>query len=344
MEGKQILDKQRQPQVAAATRQAVMRQGAVFIEERPLPELGDHQILVRNEYSAISTGTETMLLRQGGTVTEFGYNSVGIIEAKGMKVEHLHVGQRVAVYGVPAHAEYRIASKFLAVPVPDHVDPEEAVFVGLGAIAIHALRQSELRFGESAVVVGLGILGQIIAQIAEAAAIRVIGVDLLPQRGEALKSVAPGAAISRNPSDILQEWGHSGADSVFVCAGSQDDQLLDQAIDWVRFRGNIVIVGVPNTVFDRNALFLKEAQILISRAAGPGRYNAVYEQQGVDYEPGYVRWTEGRNVEEFIRLLAAGKVSMKPLIRHRFHFNDVPEAFRLCMDQPQDTLGIIIRY
>lgn len=325
-------------------RLAVARNGEAQIEEWDLPEPGTHQLLIQTEYSAISTGTELMIIRGQGNGTRLGYNAVGIVVKKGEGVDQFEIGQRVACYGGPAHANYRIASKYLATAVPEHVDPEEAAFVGLGAIAIHALRQSDLRFGETCVVAGLGILGQIIAQIADASAFRVIGHDIIRERCEIMRSATRHAIVCEEVDEIARIVGE-GVDSVLICGGGKDDDLLNRGISWLRDRGNIVIVGVPNTSsFNRNALFYKEAQIRITRAGGPGRYDPNYELEGFDYPEGYVRWTEGRNVEQFIHLLAENRISMKPLIRHRFAFADLLDAYRLCLQSPEKTLGIVIKH
>lgn len=325
----------------------VARKGKTVVEKRERPVAGEHQVLVCTEFSAISTGTETMVLRSNADGIKLGYNSVGIVVEKGKGVDQLEVGQRVACYGEGAHADYRLVSKFLAVPVPDHIDSEEAAFAGLGAIAVHALRQAELQFGETAVIVGLGMLGQIAAQIANAAAYRVVGFDLLPQRCAQLQEVMPEAVVCARAEEVkaaVYARSAAGADSVLLFGGGKGDGLLDQGIGWLRDRGNIVIVGVPDTAFTRNALFHKEAQIRICRAGGPGRYDAKYERDGFDYPDGYVRWTEGRNVGEFVRLLAGGRLHLKPLIRHRFEFAEIDEAYRLCMASPEQTMGVLIRY
>ncbi|MFC3772563.1 zinc-binding alcohol dehydrogenase [Paenibacillus sp. GCM10012303] len=325
----------------------IARTGRIVLEERELPVPGEHQVLIRTECSAISNGTETMVLRGKADGIRLGYNSVGIVVAKGAGVENVEIGQRVACYGEGAHADYRLVPKFLTAPVPDHVDPEEAAFGGLGAIAIHALRQAGMQFGETAVIVGLGILGQIGAQIASAAAYRVVALDLLAARCELLRTILPDAAVYDRAEEVQPALSHiagNGADSVLLFGGGKGDGLIDCGIGWLRDRGNIVIVGVPDTTFTRNALFHKEAQIRICRAGGPGRYDARYEQEGFDYPDGYVRWTEGRNVAEFVRLLAGRKLSLKPLIRHRFDFQDIDQAYRLCKEAPEQTMGVLIRY
>lgn len=257
-------------------------------------------------------------------------------------------GQRVAIYGVPSHAEYSAVPKNLAVPVPSNVEAEQAAFAGLGAIAIHALRQADLRFGEFTVVAGLGMLGQLIAMIADAAANLVFAIDLLESRCHRLIEVKPACLAST----LAEELGEkiqartqgAGVDCVLLCAGTKTDSLIDQGIEWLRDRGKIVIVGMPNPTFTRNKLFAKEAEIVISRAGGPGRYDPAYEQEGFDYPLGYVRWTEGRNTAEFIRLLVEKRLDIGPLVSHTFAFQDIAQAYQACMDNPEQAMGILIRY
>lgn len=325
--------------------------GIVRLEEIEAQSPGEHFVQVRTEYSAISTGTEMMHLHKKSKKVPLGYSAVGVIEALGAQVTHVHVGQRVALYGVPSHAEKILAPKFLTVPVPDEVDSREAAFAGLGAIAIHALRQADLRFGETAIVAGLGILGQLVAEIGHAAAMSMLGLDMVEHRCRLLVDRAPHAFAAHTAlaleSELRRRTEGRGADAVLVCAGSQTDTLLDQSIAWLRDRGRIVIVGVPNTAFHRNALFAKEADIRISRAGGPGRYDASYEKYGFDYPIGYVRWTEGRNLEAFIRLLAEKRLRLLPLLSDIYSPEQAPEAYQANLEAPNGLdgrMGMLIRF
>ncbi|WP_135547807.1 zinc-dependent alcohol dehydrogenase [Paenibacillus cymbidii] len=320
--------------------------GVVEIVDVDIAAVPDSYLLVQMEYSALSTGTELMLLRNKAT-TMLGNSGTGVVLQAGKEVTHAQVGQRVAIYGVFAHAERVLVPKHLCVPVPAHVDPLEAAFTGVATIAVQALRQADLRFGETVVIAGLGILGQLIAQIAHAAACQVIALDLLPERCELLARTGSGYAARTTgelQAEVDRRTGGYGADCVMICAGSKTERMIDRGLEWLRDRGKIVIVGDTNTTFERNALFAKEATVTISRAGGPGRSDPNYEQKGIDYPYGYVRWTEGRNIAEFIRLLAERRLNLHPLITHQYTFGEIKEAYRQSIESPRETLGVIIRY
>ncbi|MDF2714640.1 MAG: zinc-binding alcohol dehydrogenase [Paenibacillus sp.] len=326
--------------------------GNVQTQNMPEPACSDNYVIVENVYSAISPGTEMLIIDRSKEVEHalvLGYSSAGIVREVGAGVEKLRVGQRVACYGAPfvRHAEKIAVPKHLAVALPDHVEIREAAFVAHGAIAIHALRQSDLRFGETAVVVGLGILGQLLCQIANAAGFRVIGFDLLPERCDQLRASGAGwaCANAEELAEAIKERSEgAGADAVFVCAGGKAGGLIDQALTWLRDRGKVVIVGDVKTEFDRNRLFSKEAQVLISRAGGPGRYDPVYEGGGVDYPIGYVRWTEGRNMSEYVRLLADGKVRIGSMITSSVPIDEAASAYEKFMTDPRGQLGVLLSY
>lgn len=329
-------------------RRVAVRDGVPIVEDFEPGELGDYEVRIRTEYSAISPGTELMHLRNKAGLVLPGYSGVGIVEAVGCAVEHLQLGQRAAVYGVPTHSEIIIAPKHLTVPVPDSVDPREAAFAGLGTIAIHALRQADAHFGESLLIVGLGILGQLVAQVGYAASSIVLATDKLETRRRAANQCMPSAYVASSDQVLAEQLKKhtergEGVDCVLLCAGSHNDTLLDQSIGWLRDRGRIVIVGVPNPTFNRNALFSKEVDIRISRAGGPGRYDEIYEQSGVDYPLGYVRWTEGRNLAAYIRLLQERRITVNPMITSEWSLSEIGEAYRRCSESPGDELGVLLK-
>ncbi|MEV5027065.1 zinc-dependent alcohol dehydrogenase [Paenibacillus sp. LPE1-1-1.1] len=311
----------------------------------PLPG----HILIRTEYSAISPGTELSFLRRASDQQVIlGYSAVGIVEELGENVTGVKIGQRVACYGAPyvKHAEWLTVPSNLTAIVPEHVRSEEAAFAGLGAIAIHALRTADIRFGETAVIVGLGLLGQIICQIASAAAFGVIGLDLAANRAGLLKRHGVKHAYDNQKvmeEQLLQITGGHGADCILLCAGGPGEELINQSLHWIRDKGKIVIVGDLSTAFSRNLMFGKEAQVLISRAGGPGRYDAGYEKENHDYPIGHVRWTEGRNIGEYIRLLSDNRISILPLITNVYPMERAQEAYAN-YENSHDVMGTLLKY
>ncbi|GGG19467.1 zinc-dependent alcohol dehydrogenase [Paenibacillus abyssi] len=323
--------------------------GKIVIAELNKPQPLPGHVLIRTEYSAISPGTELGFVKRAAHEQALlGYSAAGIVEQIGEGVMDVEIGQRVACYGAPyvQHAEWLLVPSNLTAVVPVHVSPQEAAFAGLGAIAIHALRIADLRFGESAVVVGLGILGNLIAQISHAAAYRTSGIDLNPERTAMLRQ--QGLAHVYNDQAQLEQslsdaCGPHGADAVILCASGRGEELINCSFSWLRDRGKIVIVGDLTTEFSRGLMFGKEAQILISRAGGPGRYDENYEKENQDYPVGYVRWTEGRNIGEYIRLLAEGRISLKPLITDIYPLLQAAEAYEN-YQRPNKTIGTLIQY
>ncbi|BBH22815.1 hypothetical protein Back11_41600 [Paenibacillus baekrokdamisoli] len=320
--------------------------GNVAIVDIGIPELTKTSILVQTEYSALSSGTELMVVQEKRT-TFLGYSATGIVREVGSGITHIKTGQRIACYGVPTHSEYFMANKHSVSIVPEHVDPREAAFAGIGTIAIQALRQADLHFGESVVVLGLGLLGQMVAQIAKAAAYHVIGVDLIEERCRIAEQVGIHADF-HSPEEvkeyIRQITDGEGVDCVIICASSKNHRLIDQGLEWIRDRGKIIIVGDTHTEFDRNAMFNKEAQITISRAGGPGRYDESYEKEGHDYPYSYVRWTMNRNLGEYVRLLADHRLNLQPLITGIYRLEEIESVYSSTRSAPQNSMGNLIAF
>ena len=307
--------------------------GTIVIAEVQPKELEYGHVRIRTEYSAISPGTELSMVNSASeSLLLLGYSAVGIVKQVGDGVSHDLVGQRVACYGAPyvCHAEWLTVPTNLIALVPDKVDPKEAAFAGLGAIAVHALRVADLRFGESAVIVGLGTLGNLIAQIAHAAAYRTVALDTDARRAEMLRQhgldqvYADQSLMELELSEAGGEGGGGGGVRWVRGAGGAG---TNGALAWMRDGGKVVIVGDLSMSYSRELMFQKEAQVLISRAGGPGRYDKQYEQANRDYPIGHVRWTEGRNLEAYIRLLAAERISMKKLITHVYPVARAEEAY-----------------
>ncbi|WP_409344550.1 zinc-dependent alcohol dehydrogenase [Paenibacillus sp. MBLB4367] len=329
----------------------VARNGSIYTMEVEEPELLPGHVLIRTEYTAVSPGTEmTAVRRSSDAPAALGYSGVGIVERTADDVAGLRKpGQRVACYGGPyvRHAELLAVPVNLTAPVPDHVSPEEAAFCGLGAIAIHALRTADLRFGENVVVVGLGILGNLTGQIAAAAACPTIGYDRNAYRASLLQQcgIKHAYAEQEDVEDaIAQVTDGFGADSVLLCASGNGEAMINSAFDWIRDRGKIVVVGDVSTEFSRGKMFGKEAQVLISRAGGPGRYDAAYERENRDYPVGFVRWTEGRNIREYIRLLDEKRVGVQSLISGIYAAADAHKAYEEYASSSTTAMGTLFRF
>lgn len=289
----------------------------VHIAEGIKPTIKPSYLVIKTLHSAISPGTELSLIgASDNREITLGYSAVGIVMECGEGVEDYQVGDTVACYGAPyvGHCEFLVVPITLCAKVPAGVEPKEAALAGIGAIAIHALRIAKLEFGETVVVVGLGLLGQMIAKIAEAAAYDVVAFDVQAERVAMLRdkgTIRSFSTLAEMESEIAKCTNNHGADAVLLCAGGKRSALTHQSLEWIRSQGKVVIVGDIEPDFPRELLFGKEAQILISRAGGPGRYDQVYEKQAIDYPYGYVRWTEGRNVAEYLRLVHDKRIDVQ---------------------------------
>ncbi|WP_186668393.1 zinc-binding alcohol dehydrogenase [Sporosarcina sp. BP05] len=322
----------------------------VHIIESAKPTIEPSYVLVKTLHSAISPGTELSLVGiSKDREISLGYSAVGIVEECGENVEAFQIGDIVACYGAPyvGHSEFLLVPTTLCAKVPANVEPKEAALAGIGAIAIHALRVAKLGFGETVVVVGLGLLGQMIAKIAAAAAYDVIAFDVQSERaamvnGEA--GIRSFSTLSEMEAEIKECTQSYGVDAVLLCAGGKRSSLTSQSLEWIRNQGKVVIVGDIEPEFPRELMFAKEAQILISRAGGPGRYDPVYEKQAIDFPYGYVRWTEGRNVAEYLRLVSEKRIHVQSFLMDEVDFNDGPTAYDDLMNKKSVTLTKIINY
>ena len=326
------------------------RNGKVAIFETEIPQAKPGYVLIKTSYSAISPGTEiTMMGNSKGDIVPLGYSAAGVIEAVGENVEGYQKGDRVACYGAPYvyHAEYLLVPKTLVCHVPDHVDLKEACLAGIGAISIHALRKADLQFGETSLVVGLGIFGQLIGQIAENAGHQVIALNRSKPRAEVFKE---NTGIDTFTDEVEMESylkeitnGH-GADAVFLCTGGDSSYLTNKSLEWCRDKGKSVIVGDLQPNYERTNMFAKEIDILISRAGGPGRYDLSYERDAVDYPYGQVRWTEGRNTAEFVRLLAKNRITVSDYVTNVTDLNNIDATYYDLQQTGISVLTHIIRY
>ncbi|HEB66230.1 MAG TPA: zinc-binding alcohol dehydrogenase, partial [Chloroflexi bacterium] len=277
-----------------------------------------------------------------------GYSSAGGIEALGEGVEGWQVGERVACAGggYAVHAEYAAVPVNLLARLPDEVDFEQAAFTTLGAIALHGFRLAETQIGETVAVIGLGLLGLLAAQIARAAGCRVLGIDLAPERVALARDLGLEAVARPEAEAALAGFSRGrGADAVLICADTPSNDPVTLAGALARDRGRVVAVGAVGLEIPRKVYYEKELSFINSRSYGPGRYDPQYEEAGQDYPLGYVRWTEGRNLEAVVDLLASGGLKVRPLISHRFPIERAPEAYELILGKRKEPfLGVVLEY
>ena len=346
--------------------------GKIVLEEVSAPTLKPGGLLVRMHYSVISAGTEGMKVREGNlsylgkararpdkvkqvlatvqqqgivatyrkvmnkldTLTPLGYAGSGEIVALGPDTEAFFIGQRVACAGVgySNHAELNFVPKNLSVPVPDGVSMKHAAFATIGAIALQGFRQAQMQLGETACVIGLGLIGQLLVQILRAAGMRVIGVDIVESRCKLAQTLGAHAASTPSdsslPSTIAHLTGGFGADCIFITAGGDSNSATELAVQIARDRARVVDIGKTKLDLPWNDYYMKELDFVFSRSYGPGRYDPTYEERGVDYPIGYVRWTERRNMGAFLDLLADGKVQMDPIISSVQPFANAEQVYQ----------------
>ena len=277
-----------------------------------------------------------------------GYSSAGAIVELGENMDGFHVGQRVACAGggYASHAEYAVVPRNLLAPIPDHLDFESAAFATLGAIALHGFRLAEPKLGESVAVIGIGLLGLMTMQLAAAAGCRVIGIDVDPKRVALAETLGFSACSRAQAEDSVQAFTvNRGADSVVICADTPSNDPVTLAGSIARDRAKIVATGAVGLEFPRKIYFEKELSFINSRSYGPGRYDSLYEEGGVDYPIGYVRWTEGRNLEAVVELMAAGKLDVAPLITHRLPIEKAEEAYEIITGKKEEPfIGVLLTY
>lgn len=356
--------------------------------EVPVPALQRGRLLVRTAASLISSGTERMVVESGGkglvqearerpdlvravmekarregllntfsavrdklaASTALGYSASGIVIGVGEDVTEFRVGDRVACAGVgfASHAEAISVPKNLCVLLPPEVDFEAGAFGTLGAIALQGVRLAEPTLGESVVVIGLGLVGQLTVQLLKANGCRVFGIDLDPARVDlALQLGADQAQVSGDDlKTAVMKWtrGH-GADAVLITAATDSNQPVELAGEVSRLKGRVVIVGMTGMEIPRQTFFTRELSLKISMSYGPGRYDPEYEERGHDYPFAYVRWTENRNIEAFLDLVAAKRIDVGSLITHRFAIDEAARAYELIAGETQQPyLGVVLRY
>ena len=277
-----------------------------------------------------------------------GYSSAGTIVALGEKVEGFRVSQRVACSGggYAVHAEYAVVPRNLLTPLPENVDFESGAFTTLGAIALHGFRLAEPQIGESVAVIGLGLLGFLTAQIASAAGCNVLGIDIDAERVDLASSLGLDAVHREKAIDSSAAFtSNRGFDVILICADTPSNDPVELAGVTARDRARVVATGAVGLNIPRKIYYEKEISFINSRSYGPGRYDSAYEEDGNDYPLGYVRWTEGRNFEAVVELMAKDKLKVKPLITHRFPIEKATQAYDVITGKKKESfLGVLLTY
>jgi predicted dehydrogenase/threonine dehydrogenase-like Zn-dependent dehydrogenase len=279
-----------------------------------------------------------------------GYSSAGVVLRVGEGVTRFSPGERVACAGggFANHAEVVAVPSNLLAPVPEGVSFEQAAYATVGAIALHGVRRAEAAVGENVGVVGLGLVGQLALRIVEAAGCAAFGVDPDPIAVERAAAIAPGR-VSTGGSEferaVHDATGVIGLDAVLVCAASRSADPVELAARLARDRGRIVVVGDVPVEAERAVMYEKELELRLSRSYGPGRYDRDYEERGRDLPPGYVRWTEQRNLEAFLALVQSGRLDPAELTTHRFPVEQADEAYGVLSGGSQERpFGVVLEY
>lgn len=277
-----------------------------------------------------------------------GYSSAGTIVALGKNMTGFKVGQRVACAGggYATHAEYNLVPKNLLTPLPQNVDFESAAFTTLGAIALHGFRLGEPQLGENVAVIGLGLLGLLTIQIASAAGCNVLGIDIDPKRVELASSLGLQAVTRPEAESSAQAFtANRGFDLIIICADTSSNDPIELAGAIARDRARVVATGAVGLNIPRKIYYEKEISFINSRSYGPGRYDSNYEENGHDYPLGYVRWTEGRNFQAVVDLMAGEKLKVQPLISHRFPIDRGVQAYEVITGKKKEPfLGVLLKY
>ncbi len=279
-----------------------------------------------------------------------GYSAAGIVEEVGNEVRGLQVGDRVAMAGAgyANHAEVNVVPKNLVAEIPDGVGLDEAAYGTVGSIALQGVRLAEPQLGEQVAVIGLGLIGLLTVQLLKANGCRVIGMDLDRGKVERAREVGldRGVVSSEEDPEVAVEafTGGRGADHTLITAATDSNAPIEQAGEMTRRKGDVVVVGKVGMDIPRDAYYHKELEVKVSMSYGPGRYDPSYEEGGVDYPYDYVRWTEQRNMEGVLDLMAQHKLDVEALTTHRFPFDEALDAYDLIQEDTEPHVGILLDY
>jgi len=360
--------------------------GSMKLIDQPMPTVKENMALVESLYTVVSAGTERGLASFGGknliqkalerpdqvkkvmeklstdgivTTIEsafnklaepmpMGYSGVGRVIACGKGVTEVQAGDLVAMVGTAYHCEINRVSRTMLTKVPEELtDYRQAAFCALGGIALEGIHQAEVVPGETVAVIGMGLVGQIVCRILNAYGCDVIGYDVVDKTMPGTRLKAFINSGDDNAADMTKALTRGrGVDKVIITAATNSNAPMDLAAAIARDRGIICMIGVTQMNIDRRPYYERELSFRIARSYGAGRYDSTYEQKGIDYPIGYVRFTEGRNIEEFVRLLAQGRISLADIITHEIPFEKAAEAYEMITKNPNHEryIGVLLKY
>lgn len=364
----------------------MVNDGAVNLIETPVPTVKENFLIIETDYSVVSSGTERSLasfaeknliqkvldrpdqvrkviekMSTDGVLTTLdsafirlaepipvGYSGVGTVTACGHGVTDIVVGDRVAMVGQAFHAEVNRVNRNLVVKLPETVtDIRQYSMCALGGIALQGIHQAKVEQGEIVAVIGLGLVGHITARILNAYGCDVIAYDIADKSLPGTRLKAFINSNDENAADITKSLTKGrGVDKVIITAAANSNAPMELAAEIIRDRGTICMVGVTQMNLDRRPYYAKELTFTIARSYGPGRYESSYENKGVDYPIGYVRFTEGRNVEEFVRLVSEGRADFADLITHVIPFEEAAKAYEIITTNAnhEPYIGVLLQY
>jgi predicted dehydrogenase len=358
-----------------------VRTGATTVEELPTPFAPPNGVLIATAASLVSAGTERYVvelarksligkarerpdqvrrvlqkLRQEGlraTATQvrakldepmaLGYSLAGVVLDCGIGVQELKPGDRVAA--AASHADIAAISKNLCASIPENVTFEQAAYAGVGAIALEGVRLARVSLGERVLVIGLGLIGQMTVGLLKAQGCRVMGVDIDAAKLDLAKAFGADDVAVGTPRDAINAFsGGNGVDAVVITAATQSNEPIEVAADVTRSRGRIVLVGVTGLNIPRPPFFAKELEFTVSSSVGPGRTDTTYEDKGVDYPFGHVRWTAQRNIAAVLDVIAMGKLPVEKLTTHRFPIERASAAYDVITSKSEPFFGVVLEY
>ena len=367
-------------------KQVLINSGQVHLKDVPSPTPQEGEVLVRVEYSCLSAGTEMaginsssiplwkkayndphkaietinslekspkkiwqLINKKKNKVLPTGYSAAGKVVALGEGVKGYSIGDEIACSGSEAafHAELISVPENLCTSIPKTVTTKLASTVTMGAIAMQGIRRASPLLGETFVVIGLGLLGQLTTQMLKINGCRVVAIDLEQEKLKIANKLGADY-IANEESEIEHHLANLtdgyGADGIIITAASASNEIISKAFKYSRKKGRVVIVGDVGLKLNRSDFYEKEIDIFISSSYGPGRYDKAYEEEGLDYPISYVRWTENRNMQEYLKLISEDKISIEPLISNVFSLDDVLEAYKALEERHPKPIVNLLKY